>query len=287
MIDHASFLAAIIADPDADAPRLTYADWLEERGDPRAAFIRVQCELAHAPDPNDAPPVIRPLEVETRAGVVDVASFSSGGYEKNSQKCRLRITYPADEHTDLQHGQRIHILNPGDGYWEAVIDDFDFRPTHDRLVHVIFSEQPVAFIADKPERVKRQEKIDALRAIERELLAKHYVRWLPREYYRYLSLFFREKLYRRTDVELPNNLYHRGFIETVRMPWNEWLMRADVLRAETPLRKVVLTTLPPYDDAMSLFSGRWPGVELLLPTRPTPPANSRSSRSPAPARTAS
>src|SRR5262249_23287556 len=32
------------------APRLVYADWLEERGDPestaRAAFIRAQCELA-------------------------------------------------------------------------------------------------------------------------------------------------------------------------------------------------------------------------------------------------
>src|SRR5205807_10301364 len=48
------FLQAILDDPDDDMLRLIYADWLEERGDPRAEFIRVQCELAgfppHLPD---------------------------------------------------------------------------------------------------------------------------------------------------------------------------------------------------------------------------------------------
>jgi uncharacterized protein (TIGR02996 family) len=44
-MDH-GFLAAILADPDDDLPRLVYADWLEEHGDDRAEFIRVQCELA-------------------------------------------------------------------------------------------------------------------------------------------------------------------------------------------------------------------------------------------------
>ena len=34
----------MLADPDDEAPRLVYADWLEERGDPRGEFIRVQCE---------------------------------------------------------------------------------------------------------------------------------------------------------------------------------------------------------------------------------------------------
>src|SRR4051794_25062384 len=41
------FLTAICRSPDDDAPRLVYADWLEEHGDPeRAEFIRVQCALA-------------------------------------------------------------------------------------------------------------------------------------------------------------------------------------------------------------------------------------------------
>ena len=41
-----AFLQAIIECPDDDAPRLIYADWLDERGDPRGEFIRVQCALA-------------------------------------------------------------------------------------------------------------------------------------------------------------------------------------------------------------------------------------------------
>jgi len=44
--DEDPFIQAIAADPDSDVPRLIFADWLEEHGDPRAEFIRVQCELA-------------------------------------------------------------------------------------------------------------------------------------------------------------------------------------------------------------------------------------------------
>jgi uncharacterized protein (TIGR02996 family) len=46
-----AFLTAILADPDDDAPRLIYADWLDEQGRPeRAEFIRVQCDLARRPE---------------------------------------------------------------------------------------------------------------------------------------------------------------------------------------------------------------------------------------------
>jgi uncharacterized protein (TIGR02996 family) len=41
-----AFLRAVLADPDDDEPRLVYADWLEERDDPRGEFIRLQCILA-------------------------------------------------------------------------------------------------------------------------------------------------------------------------------------------------------------------------------------------------
>jgi uncharacterized protein (TIGR02996 family) len=44
---HDAFMADIVANPDDDTPRLVYADWLEDNGDPeRAAFIRAQCRLA-------------------------------------------------------------------------------------------------------------------------------------------------------------------------------------------------------------------------------------------------
>jgi uncharacterized protein (TIGR02996 family) len=45
-----AFLDSIIENPDDNGLRLIYADWLEERGNPRAEFIRVQIELARLPD---------------------------------------------------------------------------------------------------------------------------------------------------------------------------------------------------------------------------------------------
>jgi uncharacterized protein (TIGR02996 family) len=47
MSEEAALLRAIYANPDDDTPRLVYADWLDEHGQPeRAEFIRVQVELA-------------------------------------------------------------------------------------------------------------------------------------------------------------------------------------------------------------------------------------------------
>ncbi len=49
----AALLAAIIANPDEDTPRLMYADALDERGEPgdaeRAEFVRVQCGVESNP----------------------------------------------------------------------------------------------------------------------------------------------------------------------------------------------------------------------------------------------
>jgi uncharacterized protein (TIGR02996 family) len=52
MSDHQTFFQAIQDRPDDDAPRLVFADWLEERGEvERAEFIRTQCQLARQADP--------------------------------------------------------------------------------------------------------------------------------------------------------------------------------------------------------------------------------------------
>jgi uncharacterized protein (TIGR02996 family) len=49
-----SLLRGVIASPYDDAPRLVYADWLEEHGQPeRAEFIRGQIELARLPVDDD------------------------------------------------------------------------------------------------------------------------------------------------------------------------------------------------------------------------------------------
>ncbi len=47
MSDHDALLNAIAEQPEEDTPRLMYADWLEENGDPeRADFVRIQVRLA-------------------------------------------------------------------------------------------------------------------------------------------------------------------------------------------------------------------------------------------------
>jgi uncharacterized protein (TIGR02996 family) len=55
MITADAFLQAILDAPDDNAPRLIYADQLEERGDPRGEFIRVQVALFQ----NDPPAALR------------------------------------------------------------------------------------------------------------------------------------------------------------------------------------------------------------------------------------
>jgi uncharacterized protein (TIGR02996 family) len=47
--DEQALRAAVLAHPDDDTPRLVYADWCDDAGDPdRAAFIRAQVEAARA-----------------------------------------------------------------------------------------------------------------------------------------------------------------------------------------------------------------------------------------------
>jgi uncharacterized protein (TIGR02996 family) len=42
MSEEEAFLAALRAEPEEDSHRLVYADWLEERGDPRAEYLRLE-----------------------------------------------------------------------------------------------------------------------------------------------------------------------------------------------------------------------------------------------------
>jgi uncharacterized protein (TIGR02996 family) len=53
MSEEDAFIKAVIAHPEDDAPRLIYADWLEERGDPRGEYLRLRVEMAHLPPHSD------------------------------------------------------------------------------------------------------------------------------------------------------------------------------------------------------------------------------------------
>jgi uncharacterized protein (TIGR02996 family) len=51
MREEEAFLRAVVESRGDPGPRLVYADWLEERGDPRGAYLRAEREWARARDP--------------------------------------------------------------------------------------------------------------------------------------------------------------------------------------------------------------------------------------------
>jgi uncharacterized protein (TIGR02996 family) len=66
MTHEEAFLQEILENRDDDTPRLIYADWLMDRGDPTSAargeFIHIQCTLARWPEGTD-----KPADLQARA----------------------------------------------------------------------------------------------------------------------------------------------------------------------------------------------------------------------------
>jgi uncharacterized protein (TIGR02996 family) len=67
--DDRAFIRAILADPSDDAPRLVYADWLDERGDMRGRFLRLEVELAGLLNPPAGAQAL--VELRGLAGEID------------------------------------------------------------------------------------------------------------------------------------------------------------------------------------------------------------------------
>jgi uncharacterized protein (TIGR02996 family) len=60
-----AFLEAICENADDDAPRLIFADWLDEHGEPeRAEFIRLQCRLASMGEEDPQRPALEKREAQ-------------------------------------------------------------------------------------------------------------------------------------------------------------------------------------------------------------------------------
>jgi uncharacterized protein (TIGR02996 family) len=69
MGDETAFLQAIRAAPQDDGLLLVYADWLEERGDRRAEFLRVQAALAGLKPRNPRRAILLKRLRELRTGI--------------------------------------------------------------------------------------------------------------------------------------------------------------------------------------------------------------------------
>ena len=120
------FIREIVHHPDDDAPRLVYADWLDERGDERGEFIRIQCRLESLGlrDPE------RP-QLESRA--LRLVRRNSKGWagklRRHASRWEFRRGLVAaarvDAPTFLRHHEEILAHAP--------IREIDFRKSHESL----------------------------------------------------------------------------------------------------------------------------------------------------------
>jgi uncharacterized protein (TIGR02996 family) len=152
-----AFFQDILEHPDDDTPRLIFADWLDDHGDPdRAEFIRLQCRLARETDP--LLPAVRDMRIRentlfhqhnrTWAGPV-VCSLAQGwGFRRgfvsfiNASASQLvghcdelfraapiqhlRLLYPRDFLADLLSSPqlvRLGFLDLHAGYTTPIGDD--------------------------------------------------------------------------------------------------------------------------------------------------------------------
>jgi uncharacterized protein (TIGR02996 family) len=90
MTEDEGFLRALLAHPDDTTTRLVYADWLDERGDPRGEFLRLELRLAELGG-DERSPWIRDRLLELRQAI-DPAWLARLDRTK-IDRCALRFAY--------------------------------------------------------------------------------------------------------------------------------------------------------------------------------------------------
>jgi len=69
MSQDAAFVQAIVAQPEDQALRLIYADWLDDRGDPRAAYLRLEAAWFALPETDPWRPEAHRRMLAARTGI--------------------------------------------------------------------------------------------------------------------------------------------------------------------------------------------------------------------------
>jgi uncharacterized protein (TIGR02996 family) len=113
MTEDEAFRQAILHDPDDDGVRLVYADWLEERGDVRGEFIRLDCTLARLPAGAGRRP---PLEARRQHLLAAHGDAWLGPLRGLAYAWEFRRGFvegvSADAHHFLQHADRFFAAAP-------------------------------------------------------------------------------------------------------------------------------------------------------------------------------
>lgn len=156
MTDGEAFIRAIVDSPGDDTPRLVYADWLDDRDDPRGAYLRAETEWVRLRRDGERPgdsPELRDMAVgldlvwvarvsRPPIGVCcDQLEFFRSGPEldegaiRSMRKLRVPDEYVAfllNRNGGIPVLRRFRVSSPRDGGWVAVDRFYSFRPAHSR-----------------------------------------------------------------------------------------------------------------------------------------------------------
>jgi uncharacterized protein (TIGR02996 family) len=140
-----AFLAEILAQPDDDAPRLVFADWLDDHGEgDRAEFIRAQVELYRLPEGDPRRPAlvarVNELAVTRRKAllrglpaVADLGVFHRGFLEEIALTARQFLSHGGR----LRRGTPLRLL--GLSRAAGVIDQLAASPLLDGITSLHFA----------------------------------------------------------------------------------------------------------------------------------------------------
>jgi uncharacterized protein (TIGR02996 family) len=261
-----ALLAAVIASPEDDTPRLVLADELDIRAggsDPRAEFVRVQVGLAKSP----APKVIRADEAEVTAETDD-DSWSFGGFIRRQPKVRRsRLTarvrgVPA---VTGAVGEVVCVVVPhrefGEYRFAVLMSRWDRRYASTRTIG---DEPTYEFMGEVVDEPPEWAEVFRLRDRERELWVNRGWAVLPAAVGMRFIAHIDQTLPADRDDDIPRALVRRGFIESVECSAADWVAHGDALTAAHPVTDVALTTVPADlidgGHAEHLLSRRWPAV---------------------------
>src|SRR5262245_7867835 len=123
MNEEKALLAAAQSAPEDDAVRLVYADWLEDRDDPRGEFIRLEAEMGRLPPYSDRYVQLKARREELRPRIQEKWLRAMGYVPRHrplfhdlpagrAERWRL-----VEEFIGVWH----RTLGPGDGFSEAEV----------------------------------------------------------------------------------------------------------------------------------------------------------------------
>jgi len=95
------FIEHLRANPEDEWLRLVYADWLDERGDPRGEFLRIECRMWSLPEISEGYVALR-QQLKTLAEQIDVrwravacrVHLETGPWYEHPRRCPLNVVGP-------------------------------------------------------------------------------------------------------------------------------------------------------------------------------------------------